>query len=110
MAVPSTPRIVRSLRPVYTGEHLGIRSNRVSWTGSLRVFIHRPATELRPRLLDTFPARGESASREGSDPRNQEVDLRSRLLCTFSAKGELACRECSDHSLGHRRQLVFLEC
>ena len=28
----------------------------------------QPETELRPRTLDTFPARGESVSREGSDP------------------------------------------
>jgi hypothetical protein len=47
--------------------------------------------------MGTFPARGESASREGSDPRNQEVDLSSRLLWTFPARGEFACRECSDH-------------
>jgi hypothetical protein len=30
---PSTPRILGSLRPVYTGEHSGRRSNRASWTG-----------------------------------------------------------------------------
>ena len=63
---------------------MGSRSNRASWTGSLQAFILSQETELRPRTLDTFPARGELASREGSDPRNQEVDLNSRLLCTFS--------------------------
>ena len=76
---------------------MGSRSNRASWTGSLRSFILSQETELRSRPMDTFPARGESASREGSDPRNQEVDLNSRLLCTFPARGELVCRECSDH-------------
>jgi hypothetical protein len=39
LAGPSTPRILGSLRLVYAGEHVGSRSNRVSWTGSLRVFI-----------------------------------------------------------------------
>jgi hypothetical protein len=47
--------------------------------------------------MGTFLARGDSAYREGSDPRNQEVDLSSRLLCTFPARGELDCRDCSDH-------------
>ena len=73
------------------------RSNRASWAGSLQAFILSQETELRPRSLGTFPARGESASREGSDPRIQEVDLSSRLLCTFPARGELDYRECSDH-------------
>ena len=76
---------------------MGSRSNRASWTGSLQAFILSQEAELRPRPLGTFLARGELASREGSDPRNQEVDLSSRLLCTFPARGELACRECSDH-------------
>jgi hypothetical protein len=65
--------------------------DRVLWA-----FILSQETELRPRYLDTFPARGEPASRKGSDPRNQEVDLSSRLLCIFPARGELACREGSD--------------
>jgi hypothetical protein len=64
-----------------------------SWTGSNPAFILSQETELRPRLLGTFPARVELASREGSDPGAQEVDLRSRLLCTFPARGELVCRE-----------------
>ena len=34
-AGPSTPRTLGSLRPVYAGEHVGSRSNRASWTGSL---------------------------------------------------------------------------
>ena len=88
---------MQSLRPVYIGEHVGGRSNRASWTGSLHAFILSLETELRPRTLDTFPYRGESVSREGSDARNQEVDLSSEILCTFPARGELACRECSDH-------------
>jgi hypothetical protein len=70
----STPRILGSLRPVHAGEHVGSRSNRGSWTGSFWASILSQETELRPRPLDTFPARGELASREGSDPRNQ-VDL-----------------------------------
>ena len=53
------------------------RSNRASWTGSLRAFIFSQKTELRPRPLDTFPDRGESAFREVSDPRTQEVDQSS---------------------------------
>jgi hypothetical protein len=76
---------------------MGSRSNRASWTGSLWAFIFRQETALRPRPLGTFPARRVPASREGSDPRTQEVDLSSRILCTFPARGELACRECSDH-------------
>ena len=59
------------------------RSNRTSWTGPLPAFILSQDAELRPRPLGTFLVRGESASREGSDPRTQEVDLSSRLLCTF---------------------------
>jgi hypothetical protein len=96
-AGPSTQRIMRSLRPVYSGEHGGSRSNRAPWTGSLWAFILSQEAELRPRLLGTFPARGESAYREGSDLRTQEVDLSSRPLCTFPAREELACRECSNH-------------
>ena len=96
-AGPRTPRILGSLRTSYSVEHLGRRSSRASWTGSLRGFIQTQKTELRPRPLDTFPARGESTSREGYDPRTQEVDLSSRLLCTFPARGEFAWRECSDH-------------
>ena len=76
---------------------MGSRSNRASWTGSFQAFILSQETELRPRPLDTFPARGELASKEGSDPRNQEVDLSSRLSFTFPARGEPTCRECSDH-------------
>jgi hypothetical protein len=49
--------------------------------------------EIRPRPLGTFLARGESAYREGSDPRTQEVDQSSRLLDTCPVKGELAYRE-----------------
>ena len=37
---------------------------------------------LRPRHLGTFIARGESAYREGSEPRTQEVDQSFRLLET----------------------------
>ena len=68
---------------------MGSRSNRASWTGSLLAFIFSQEMDLNSRPLYTFPARGESASREGSDPRTQEVDLSSRLLCTFPARGEL---------------------
>jgi hypothetical protein len=64
------------------GEHLGNRSNRASWTGSLLAFIFSQKAELRPRPLGTFLARGESAKREGSDPSTQEVDQSSRLLDT----------------------------
>ena len=80
-----------------TGEHVGDRSNGAFWTGSPRAFILGQEVELRPRFLSTFLARGESAYREGSDPRTQEVDQSSRLLDTCPARGELACRECSDH-------------
>jgi hypothetical protein len=96
-AGPSIPRILGSLRLVYTGEHTGCRSNRASSTGSLLAFILSQEAELRPRSLGTFSARGESAVREGSDPRTHEVDLSSRLLYTFPSREELACRECSDH-------------
>jgi hypothetical protein len=79
------------------GEHVGDRSNRASWTESLWAFILSQEAELRPRPLGTFLSRGESAYREGSDPRSQEVDQSSRLLDTYPARGELAFRECSDH-------------
>jgi hypothetical protein len=65
-----------SLRPVYAEEHMGNRINGASWTGFLRVFFLRQEAELRPRPLDNFPAREYLATREGSDPRNQEVDMR----------------------------------
>jgi hypothetical protein len=70
-AGPSTPRILGSLRQVYAGEHVGGRSNRAYWTGSLQEFILSKEAELRPRPLGTFLARGESVSREGSDSRTQ---------------------------------------
>jgi hypothetical protein len=63
-----------------TGEHMGNRSNRASWTGSLLEFILGQETELSPRLRGTFLVRGESAYREDSDPRTQEVDLSTRIL------------------------------
>jgi hypothetical protein len=96
-AGPSTPRILGSLRPIYAGEHVGLRSNRASWTGSLQAFILSQEAELRPRPLGTFPDREESASRESSEPRTQEADLSSRLLGTFPARGDFACKEYSDH-------------
>jgi hypothetical protein len=107
-AGPSTPKILGSLKPVYAGEHMGGRSNRVSWTGSLQAFILLQEEELRHRPLGNFLAIGELASVEGSDTRTQEVDLISRLLGTFLARGELVYRECSDHwdseeSWTHRR-------
>jgi hypothetical protein len=64
------------------------RSNRASWTVYLRAFILSQEAELRPRTLGIFPSRGESDSRESSDPGTQEVDLSSKLLSTFPAKGE----------------------
>ena len=57
-----------SQRPVCSGEHVGLRSNRATWTGYLPAFIF-----------------------------SQEVDLSSRPLCIFPTKGELECRECFDH-------------
>jgi hypothetical protein len=76
--------------------HLGNRSNRASWTGSPQAFILSQEEKLRPRPVGTFLTRGESAYREGSDPRTQEVDQSSRILDTCPARGKLACRECSD--------------
>ena len=78
-------------------DHMGSRSNKASWTGSLWAFILNQEAEVRLRPQGTFPARGELASREGSDPRTQEVDQSSRILDTFPAIGEFTCRECSDH-------------
>jgi hypothetical protein len=72
---------------------MGDRSNRASWSGSHLAFILSQEVELRPRPLGTFLARGESAYREGSDPRTQEVDQSSGLLAICPARGELACRE-----------------
>ena len=79
------------------GEHMGDRSNRASWSGSLRAFTLSQEAELRPRHLGTFLARGESAYRKGSDTRTQEVNQSARDLDTCPVRGELACRECSDH-------------
>ena len=87
---------------------MGSRSNKASWTGSIWAFILSQETEQRPRQLDTFPDKGESASRERSDLRNQEVDLSSRILCTFPERGELACRECS--VTGTQEELFSQEC
>jgi hypothetical protein len=80
-----------------TGEHVGTRSNRVSWTGSRPAFTIIQEAELKSRPLGTFLDREELAYREGFDPRTQEVDQSSRLLDTCPSRGELACRECSDH-------------
>jgi hypothetical protein len=65
---------------------MGSRSNRASWTGFLLAFMLSQETELRHRPLYTLPTRGESASRESSDPRNQEIDLSSgtRQGCPLS--------------------------
>jgi hypothetical protein len=61
-----------SQRPVCTRENAGHRSNRASWTGSLRAFILSQEAEQSTRiLLPTFPSRGELVSREGSDPGTQ---------------------------------------
>jgi hypothetical protein len=76
---------------------LGNRSNRTSWSGSCPAFILSQEAELRPRSLGNFLARGESAYRESSDHRTQEVDQSSRLLYTCPARGELTFREFSDH-------------
>jgi hypothetical protein len=59
---------------------MGGRNNRASWTGSLLTFILSQKAELRPRPLGIFPTRGKLASKEGSDPRTQEVDLNSGVL------------------------------
>jgi hypothetical protein len=56
-----------SQRPICTGEHVGHRSNRTSWTGSLQAFIFSQETELNTRPLCIFPKRGELACRESSD-------------------------------------------
>ena len=96
-ASPSVPRVLGSLRQVYVGEHVGSRRNRASWTGSLPAFILSQETELRPRTLGTFLARGESSYRESSDPRTQEVDQSSRLLDICPKRGEFAYTECFDH-------------
>ena len=71
--VPAQIHLVSQVshRPICTGEHAGHRSKRASWTRSLRAFILSQEAELRPRLLYTFPARGESTFREGSHPGNQ---------------------------------------
>ena len=74
-----------------TGENMGDRSNRASWTGSLWAFILSQEAELRPRPLGTTLARGELASRECSDLETQGVYLRTRLLSTIPSRGELAC-------------------
>jgi hypothetical protein len=48
---------------------VGNRSNRASRSGSHLALILSQEVELRPKPLGTFLARGESAYREGSDPR-----------------------------------------
>ena len=50
---------------------MGCRSKRPSWTGSLPDFILSQEPDLRPRHLGTFPTRGESTSRVGSDSGTQ---------------------------------------
>ena len=61
-----------SLRRVHTGEHVGYRRNRDSWTGSLQSFFLSQEVELILSPLCTFPDRGELAYRECSDPGTQE--------------------------------------
>jgi hypothetical protein len=61
------------------GESVGWRNNRDSWTGVLWAFILSQEAKLRPRSSHTFPTRGESASREGSDPETH-VRLPSYIL------------------------------
>ena len=50
---------------------MSLRSNRASWTGARRAFTLSQDAELRLRPLHTFPTRGESASKEGSDSGTQ---------------------------------------
>jgi hypothetical protein len=69
----------------------------MSWTGSIGAFIFSQKAELRPRPLSTFLTRGESAYREGSDPRTQEVDQISRFLDSCPAREELAYKKYSEH-------------
>ena len=76
--------------------------------GSFPAFILSQETELRPRPLRTFPARAESTSREGSDPRNQEVDLSSRF-CATSLQEERLHAEVL-WPLGLRKELESQEC
>jgi hypothetical protein len=64
-------------RTVHGGQHTGCRIKR-SWTGSLRAFVFSQQAELRPRLLSLSLTRGESASREGSDP---QVRVPSCIPC-----------------------------
>jgi hypothetical protein len=54
-----------------TGEHMGNRNKRASWTGFHWAFILSQEAELTPRTLGTFLDRGESAYRESSDPRTR---------------------------------------
>ena len=61
-----------SLRQVHTGEHVGCRRKRGSWTGSLQSFILSQEVELILSPLCTFPDRGELACRECSDPGTQD--------------------------------------
>ena len=81
-----------SQRPGLPGECKGHRSNRAFWTRFLRAFIFSQEAELRPRPLGTFPTRGESASREGSDPKTQ---VREPSLI-------LGLSETSPHRRAHR--------
>jgi hypothetical protein len=87
---------------------VGDRSNRAFWSGSCWAFILSQEAELRPKPLGTFLARGESAYRESSDSRTEEVDQSSRLLDTCPERGELACKEQGSRVLSMPQNLSAL--
>ena len=79
-----------------SGEHVGDRSNKASWTESLWVFILSQEAEIDPDpWTPSLPE--ESRLQGGCDPKTLEVDQSSKLLDTCPTRGELAGRECSDH-------------
>jgi hypothetical protein len=55
-----------SLR-VQSAKESALRINKASWSEAFQAFILSQEAELRHRPLCTFPARGELASREGSE-------------------------------------------
>jgi hypothetical protein len=94
------PKHTQDLGIIETSLHRRARGQQKqhSFLDSVSLGLHpQPGGRAETQTPGHLSYRGESASREGSDPRTQEVDLSSRLLCTFPARGELPGRECSDH-------------
>jgi hypothetical protein len=67
-AGPSTPNILGSLRPVYTGEQVGGRSNRASWVCPILLYLVCPVwiSSLEGLLFLKWKQRGVGLENRGS--------------------------------------------